>query len=1097
MDRPGHKLVLSSPDAGSRVARAGRWLLERGRAREVLVVGATLQAAAELVRSVGKGAGGSFGWHRLTLAQLAWRLADVELTRKGKKPVSPLALEAVSARVVHAGHAAGTLGRFEAIADRPGLPRALSRTLAELRLAQVDPAALGDLDLAALARADARALADAGLADRADLFAAASAVARAGHALAGLPLVFLDVAVHTASELALVRALAGRAGDLLLTVPAGDERTRKNLESLGLPLEESQPGTATALARLQSSLFEDIGERDAPVSVPESVQVFSAPGESRECVEIARLIHRAAEEGIPFDRMAVLLRSPLQYRAHLEEAFRRAAIPVHFARGTVTPDPAGRAFLALLACASERLSAARFSEFLSLGEVPDATSTGAPPPPLAEELRFVPADDELALNIEQGDREIGRMSGSDSLISRSPDLPVQIADSEDAPVIGGTLRAPRLWERLLVDAAVIGGKDRWVRRLDGLEKDYDLKLAGLKDPEDPKAGRIRRDRSALDGLRQYALPLLEELASLPASALWAEWRSILGALATRAVRHPVRVLSVLQELAPMGDVGPVDLTEVRIVLERRLTEVVVPPSDRRFGKVFVAGAEEARGLAFDVVFVPGLAEKLFPQKIAEDPILPDRARRGTTMVQNQDRAAAERLALRLAVGAAIHRVVVSYPRLDLEQSRPRTPSFYGLEVLRAAEGLLPGFDELARRANVTGAARVGWPAPSRPADAIDHAEHDLALLEAVLRKPEAETVGTARYLLSSNVHLARALRFRAKRWLRKWTEADGLVAPAPQAQAALALHDLDARSYSPTGLQNFAACPYRFLLQAVHRLAPREEPQALEELDPLQRGSLIHEVLFELYSLLRERKLLPVTADNLEETRALLDVVLERVVARYEDNLAPAILRVWEDGVAAVRADLREWLRRATWDPTWKPVLFELAFGIDKDQNRDAKSGDLAAKLDCGIQLRGSIDLVEENEAGMLRATDYKTGKVRAHEGVVIAGGETLQPVLYALTLEKLQAGSTVVGGRLYYCTSVGEFTSVDVPLDDNARRAAKVLAETVHKSIRDGFLPAAPKKKACEYCDYQRVCGPYEEERTKRKRREELIPLETLRREP
>ena len=31
----------------------------------------------------------------------------------------------------------------------------------------------------------------------------------------------------------------------------------------------------------------------------------------------------------------------------------------------------------------------------------------------------------------------------------------------------GQLRAPRRWERLLVDAAVIGGRDRWRRRIRG------------------------------------------------------------------------------------------------------------------------------------------------------------------------------------------------------------------------------------------------------------------------------------------------------------------------------------------------------------------------------------------------------------------------------------------------------------------------------------------------------------------------------------------------------------------------------------------------------------------------------------------------------
>jgi ATP-dependent helicase/nuclease subunit B len=347
------------------------------------------------------------------------------------------------------------------------------------------------------------------------------------------------------------------------------------------------------------------------------------------------------------------------------------------------------------------------------------------------------------------------------------------------------------------------------------------------------------------------------------------------------------------------------------------------------------------------------------------------------------------------------------------------------------------------------------------------------------------------------VHLARARRARAKRWLRKWTEADGIVSPAPEALAALAKHELSARSYSPTGLQNFAACPYRFVLQAIHRLAPREEPAALEELDPLQKGSLIHEALFELHGVLRKEALLPVTSQTLEGARAALDLVLDRVATRYKDNLAPAIERVWDDAVAGIRADLREWLRRASLAPSWKPLFFELSFGLAQKADRDPHSRNDAALLDCGIQLRGSIDLVEQNEQGLLRATDYKTGKVRAEQGTVIQGGAILQPVLYALALEKVLPDTRVKAGRLYYCTVAGEFTEVLVPLDDSAREAAELLSTTVSSALAKAFLPAAPADKACEYCDYLHVCGPYEEERTRRKKQEDLLPLKTLRKHP
>jgi hypothetical protein len=99
----------------------------------------------------------------------------------------------------------------------------------------------------------------------------------------------------------------------------------------------------------------------------------------------AEIVRRFAEARtrVPFYRMAIFLRAPSAYRAHLEEALRRAAIPAYFARGATRPDPAGRAFLALLACAAEGLSARRFAEYLSLAQVPDSEPelgrTWAPP----------------------------------------------------------------------------------------------------------------------------------------------------------------------------------------------------------------------------------------------------------------------------------------------------------------------------------------------------------------------------------------------------------------------------------------------------------------------------------------------------------------------------------------------------------------------------------------------------------------------------------------------------------------------------------------------------------------------------------------------
>jgi hypothetical protein len=1086
-----------------RLERARAWLESRGQSEELLVVGATLDGPNELVRAIAKDKRAVFGWHRLSISQLAFAIASPALAARGLVPLSRLGTEAIVARLVHHLKVDERLKQYEIVADAPGFPRAIAGVIAELRSARVRSDAVKDVapDLVTLIEAYERELADGSFCDWSGVLQLATDAIGSSdrHRLVGLPTVLLDVAIATEAELAFVTVLVAAAPVVLATAPPADAATIGRLrDCLGFKVEHlddvpvtGEPGGASngALARLQRYLF---NERDKPpeANSGNEIEVFSAPGEGRECVEIVRRVIALARDGVAFDRIGVLLRSPEDYRAHLREAFTRADIPVHFARGAVRPDPAGRAFVALLECADEGLSARKFAEYLSLGQVPDAAPSGAAPGGKTPDGLWVAPDPELVPTIAPE-------NGSDTA---APAATSAAIPAPDAPVRDGQLRAPRRWERLLVEAAVIGGRDRWRRRIDGLTNELRRKLVELGGEDETQAVALERTLDDLAAFAGYALPLIDELDSLPTEARWGEWLDHLGRLATRTLKQPDRVLAILSELAPIAPVGPVDLSEVLNVLHGLLLETAVPPPVQRYGKVFVGPIDTARGLSFDAVFVPGLAEKMFPRKIVEEPILLDgvRARIEADLATNQTRLERERLALMLAAGAAERRIFFSFPRMDLDQARPRVPSFYALEAVRSAEGRLPDFAELARRAETAATTRLGWPAPPDPTAAIDDAEHDLAILSDLMALSDAGA-GRARYLLTANPYLARALRSRYQRWGPNWTSADGLLSRSDAIRTIMGRHALAARSYSPTALQNFARCPYRFFLQAVQGLGPREVPAIIDELDPLQRGSLIHDVQFELFARLRNENLLPVRPGNLDRARLLLEEVVTEVAARYEDDLAPAIDRVWENSVAAIRADLREWLRRAGEDDSgYVPRHFELSFGLAHRFERrqaDPRSVADAVELDCGIKLRGSIDLVERHPSGLLRVTDHKSGKFDGTLKQIIDGGKTLQPVLYALAAEKLFAGEgTVTEGRLYFCTSTGGFVEQTVSLNERARDAAVQIAEAVGDAITRPFLPAAPAEGQCERCDYRVVCGPYEEYRSARKPQGNLDLLNAVR---
>ena len=235
-------------------------------------------------------------------------------------------------------------------------------------------------------------------------------------------------------------------------------------------------------------------------------------------------------------------------------------------------------------------------------------------------------------------------------------------------------------------------------------------------------------------LEAFALPIIEEMARWPAWATWGEWLDRIGDLAPRALKSPAHVLRVLADLRPMGEVGPVDLDEARRVLAERLLTMESEPLPYRYGRVFVGTPAQARGRTFRVVFVPGLAERMFPQKPREDPIMLD-GMREVVIRRSRPAAASGVGAVALATGGrcGIDRSLQPYPRIELSESRARVPSFYALDVMRAATGRVPHHDELEQRAREAGDATLAWPAPSDPEDAIDDQEHDLARAAAAAR----------------------------------------------------------------------------------------------------------------------------------------------------------------------------------------------------------------------------------------------------------------------------------------------------------------------------------------------------------------------------
>src|SRR5262249_28716180 len=149
------------------------------------------------------------------------------------------------------------------------------------------------------------------------------------------------------------------------------------------------------------------------------------------------------------------------------------------------------------------------------------------------------------------------------------------------------------------------------------------------------------------------------------------------------------------------------LSEVVEVLTIRLSQLYSAPPLERQGRVLVGTPDEMRGRTARVVFIPGLSERVFPQRVRPDPLLSDLARRelntacagaprpsgkeagqqlridfaatGTgvslrVLPVDADRTHDERLRLHIGVGAATERLYASFSSMDAASARPRVPS---------------------------------------------------------------------------------------------------------------------------------------------------------------------------------------------------------------------------------------------------------------------------------------------------------------------------------------------------------------------------------------------------------------------------------------
>lgn len=639
-------------------------------------------------------------------------------------------------------------------------------------------------------------------------------------------------------------------------------------------------------------------------------------------------------------------------------------------------------------------------------------------------------------------------------------VPMHAHDGESIPV--------SRWERLSRAAAVVQG-DHWDTRL----KHYaDAKREKLSTTtSDGHRLRLTADMEAAERLRAFATELRAELHRGRTLTSWADlssWaldllHSLIGEpeqLTTLPVEEQYAATALEQAIRALGPLDALGaragLTELRETLASQLEAAL--PRVGRFGEgVLVAPVSAAIGLDADVVFVLGLAEGVYPGRLREDPLLPERAREASNgqLLGYRERIDAAHRHL-LAAFSAGSQVIASFPRGDLRTKSRHLPSRWLLPTLR----VLSGDPDLTAThwESADGALR------SSPSFAGELARTPQPASEQEWRVQAAHA---GQPLDDAVVSAAQAML--DGRGGQQLTRFDGDLSAVTD---GLPDYAASQRTVSPTSLEGYADCPHGWFVQRVLGIEPVEQPEDLVEISAADIGTLMHEA-FEL--------LVTDCADNLpgfgepwsEEQRRRLAAIADEKAAEFAAEGRTGHPRLWQQTLVRVQADLQAML---TADEEWRHgeqarvLASELVFGKDGVEP-------VAVPLPSGgtVLMAGSADKVDETADGRLVVTDIKSGKAAGFTKLTaddpVLGGSKMQlPVYVHAARQVLERPDAEVEAAYWFVRR--DKQRIALPLTPKVEQRYAQAVEILVTAIRDGLFPARPPESdnpvftPCSFCD-------------------------------
>ncbi len=771
---------------------------------------------------------------------------------------------------------------------------------------------------------------------------------------------------------------------------------------------------------------------DLELSVPESPiaavtadRIVTVTDADEEVRAVVRSIVELADDGVDLDRIGVFHAAPDPYVRILQQQLGAAEIPFNGpSRTRLAESVPGRTILSALALPSERW---------------------------------------------RRDRVMALVSGG----------PLRVA---------GEPCRPSAWERLTRDIGVVGGLADWHSKIARRRHTLGSQLAS--DVEPRLADRIAREQADIDQMSHFIEATASRMQQLEAASGWAakadEAKALLTDLLGPAHRHTAwpeaeqeafeRVEAAIERLATLDDIEPEPTHHVFL---RAVTSELDVARGRsgRFGNGVVYGPlSSAVGHDLDAVFVLGCREGVLPAPRRDDAVLPDMARAlasGELELRAGQLGEQHRQFLAALSAAPVGRRGIAMPRGDLRNSRESLASRWLLDTASELAGRPIRATDFAELAEGDGDGIVDNVASFRAglASTRHHAslvERDLAAVAAHVAIGGDAIGHPAADLARRGIEASRARRSTA------FTEWDGNLAGNEIGSTA-------EEPLSPTRLQTWASCGYRYFLAYTLGLAERDDPERLVDISPLDKGSGVHEVLERFIKELLDADEMPLpTQPWTSAHRARVTALAEEVFDEYEAKGRtgrPVRWRITRDELLILLDDFLDaddghrLTRMAT------PVGVELPFGM-----REAPPVIIELSDGRSLRFRGMADRLDRGEDGRTFVTDYKTGKGKEYKGIdkgdPVREGTTLQLGLYAEAARQL-LGADEVDAHYWLVNRAANHSRVGYPWTDDRRDRMVEVLTVIADGIEGGEFATNPGEWSsfratndnCSYCPFDSVC--------------------------